>query len=347
MTRIALVSPFTLPFFCGNSILADRLTTGLRGRGHGVALFDSGKTRPEDVFPFKTDVLHSLNADRPHQWVKEFLRGNPVPWVITLTGTDYNSWCGKNEPPPHIKENLEGAGALVVFHEEALQSLNDCLPSVSKKIRVIPQGVSYSETRQDVLQLRREIGIGVNEIVFLMVSSIRPVKNLGAAIEAFFEVEGKFQNARLFLIGPIWDPEEGPRILEMGRRLRCFSYLGEKPQSEVRRFMAASDIFLNTSLNEGMPGAVLEAMAEGLPILASFIEGNRSLVVDGENGLLFPVDKKEDLTEAAIRLAQDRPLRRRMGEIGRQIVRTRHSVDLELDRYEEVYRRLLKRSTPH
>lgn len=107
--------------------------------------------------------------------------------------------------------------------------------------------------------------------------------------------------------------------------------------------MAASDIFLNTSLDEGMPGAVLEAMAEGLPILASFIEGNRSLVVDGVNGLLFPVNKKEDLTEAAIRLAQDQPLRRRMGEMGRQIVRTRHSVDLELDRYEEVYRRLLKK----
>jgi L-malate glycosyltransferase len=342
MTRIALVSPFTLPFLCGNSILVDRLMKGLSGRGHRVSLFDSGKTRPEDVVPFEPEVLHSLNADRPHQWVKEFLRGNPVPWVITLTGTDYNSWCGKREPPPHIRKNLERAGALVVFHEEALQSLNACLPSVAKKIEVIAQGVSQSGTKQDAILLRREIGIGTDEIVFLMVSSIRPVKNVGAAIEAFSEVEMKFQNTRLLLIGPVWDQEEGRRILERGRRLRCFSYLGEKPQSEVRKFMAASDIFLNTSLNEGMPGAVLEAMAEGLPILASFIEGNRSLVVDGENGLLFSVDKKEDLTEAAVRLAQDQPLRRRMGEIGRQIVRTRHSVDLELDRYEEVYRQLLK-----
>ena len=340
MTRIALVSSFTLPFLCGNSVLADRLTKGLSGRGHGVSLFDSGKTRPEDAFSFKPEVLHSLNADRPHPWIKEFLRRNPVPWVITLTGTDYNSWCGKSEPPAHIKENLERAGALVVFHEEALQSLNDCLPSVAKRIQVIPQGVSCSETKQDLLQLRREIGIGMDEIVFLMVSSIRAVKNLGAAIEAFFEVEREFQNIRLLLIGPGWDQEEGLRILEMGQRLRCFSYLGEKPLTEVRRFMAASDVFLNTSLNEGMPGAVLEAMAEGLPILASSIEGNRSLVVDGENGLLCPVDQREDLMKTAIRLAQEQPLRKKMGEIGRQIVRARHSVDLELDRYEEVYRRL-------
>ncbi len=342
MTRIALVSPFTLPSLCGNSILADRLAKGLSERGHVISFFDSGKTKPGNTLPFIPEILHSLNADRPHSWVKEFLRGNPVPWIITLTGTDYNSWCGKREPPPHIKENLERAGVLVVFHEEALQSLSRCLPSVAKKIQVIPQGVSDSKREQGVIQLRREIGIGTDEIIFLMVSSIRPVKNLGVAIECFPEIERRVQNARLVLIGPIWDQEEGLRLLEMGQGLKYFSYLGEKPQSEVRRFMAASDIFLNTSLNEGMPGAILEAMAEGLPILASSIEGNRSLVVDGENGLLFPDDKKEELTKAGIRLAQDQSLRKRMGQIGRQIVKAHHSVTLELDRYEEAYRRLLR-----
>ncbi len=342
MTRIALVSPFILPSFCGNSILADRLAKGLSERGHAVSLFDSGKTRLENALPFKPEILHSLNADRPHSWVKDFLRANPVPWIITLTGTDYNSWCGKREPPPQIKENLERAGALVVFHGEALQSLGNCLPSVANKIQVIPQGVSYSEEDQDVIQLRKEIGVGIDEIVFLMVSSVRPVKNLRAAIEAFPEIERKVQNAKLLLIGPIWDQEEGRRILEMGQELKCFSYLGEKPPSEVRRFMAASDVFLNTSLDEGMPGAILEAMAERLPILASSIEGNRSLVVDGENGFLFSLDHGEGLIKAGIRLAQDQSLRKMMGQMGRQMVRNRHSVDLELDRYEEAYRRLLR-----
>ena len=106
--------------------------------------------------------------------------------------------------------------------------------------------------------------------------------------------------------------------------------------------MAASDIFLNTSLNEGMPGAVLEAMAEGLPILASAITGNRSLVVEGKNGLFFPVDRREELVRAAIRLASDRSLRKRMGEASRQIAATNYSIERELDGYQRVYNYLLE-----
>jgi glycosyltransferase involved in cell wall biosynthesis len=175
-----------------------------------------------------------------------------------------------------------------------------------------------------------------------MVSSIRPVKNLRAAIRAFAELERKIPNVRLILIGPVLDQEEAERVLELGDKFNCFRYLGEKSQSVVRKFMAASDIFLNTSLNEGMPGAVLEAMAEGLPILASAITGNRSLVVEGKNGLFFPVDRREELVRAAIRLASDRSLRKRMGEASRQIAATNYSIERELDGYQRVYKYLLE-----
>ncbi len=113
----------------------------------------------------------------------------PVPWVITLTGTDYNSWCGKEEPPPHIRENLDRAQALVVFHEEALEALVNGLPEVAGKIQVIAQGVPSPASPQDVQQLRKELRINPGDSVFLMVSSIRPVKNLEAALLAFSEIE--------------------------------------------------------------------------------------------------------------------------------------------------------------
>ncbi len=67
----------------------------------------------------------------------------------------------------------------------------------------------------------------------------------------------------MILIGPVLDREEASRILTLGETLSCFEYLGERPHEEVQKFIAASDVFLNTSLNEGMPGAVLEAMAMG------------------------------------------------------------------------------------
>jgi glycosyltransferase involved in cell wall biosynthesis len=342
MTRIALVSPYTLPFLCGNSFLAERLREGLTGRGYIVSLFDSGRDSPDEAASFAPQILHSLNAERPHQWVREFLTKYPAPWVITLTGTDYNSWCGKEDPPPHIRENLEKADALVVFHEEARGSLEECLPSVARKLCVIPQGVAFSEIKEKVPELRRELGFGADDLVFLMVSSIRPVKNIEAALRAFSEVEKEIPKVRLILIGPILDQEEGRRILELGRALRCFEYLGEKPQSEVRKVMAASDVFLNTSLNEGMPGAVLEAMAEGLPLLVSATTGNSSLVTHGRNGLLFRVGEAEELIEAAIKLARDARMREEMGEIGKQMVAALYSIERELALHESLYSRLIQ-----
>ncbi len=343
MLKIALVSPYTYPFYCGNSVLAERLREGLSGRGNKVSLFDSHRDTPDQAIAFSPQILHSLHADRPHHWVKAFMTKRSVPWVITLTGTDYTSWCGKKDPPVHIKENLERAGALVVFHGEALESLKQCLPSVQGKMEVIPQGVAPSGKNRDSRRLREEKEIGAQEIVFLMVSSIRPVKNVGAGIGALFEVEKQVPNVKLVLIGPIQDHEEARRVLDLGSRLKCFRYLGETSPFEVREWMAAADVFLNTSLSEGMPGAVLEAMAEGLPILASSVTGNCSLVFDNENGLLFSVENREDLIRAAIRLSRDRGLRKQLGKAGQERVAAHHPIERELDRYQSLYHRLLAR----
>jgi glycosyltransferase involved in cell wall biosynthesis len=341
MTRLALVSPFTLPHLCGNSFLADRLRAGLIQRGYAVSLFSSSQDRPDEAASCRPQILHSLNADRPHEWVQRFLEKHSVPWVITLTGTDYTAWCGIKEPPAHIRANLEAAHALVVFHREARESLVRALPSLAGKIAVIPQGVAPFAEQEDRRRLRQEYGFPPDEVVFLMVSSIRPVKNIPVAIEAFRDVQAEMEGVRLILVGPILDQREADRVLGPGSQLSRFAYRGEQPPHEVRRIMRAADVFLNTSQSEGMPGAVLEAMAEGLPVLASAVPGNRAVVADGKAGLLFPLENKRHLVNAAVRLAQDRALRQRLGNAGQELTQAEHSVDQELDRYDTLYRRIL------
>jgi glycosyltransferase involved in cell wall biosynthesis len=70
---------------------------------------------------------------------------------------------------------------------------------------------------------------------------------------------------------------------------RSYAISSGQPQEEVLKYMAAADVFLNTSISEGIPGTLLEAMAEGLPVPASNVTGNRVVVRDGETGLLFPL----------------------------------------------------------
>jgi glycosyltransferase involved in cell wall biosynthesis len=173
-----------------------------------------------------------------------------------------------------------------------------------------------------------------------MVAAIRPVKNISLALAAFGEVRSVFPGSRLVLIGPTLDKEEAERVLSLGDRTPGFAYLGERTPKEVRQYMRAADIFLNASLNEGMPGAVLEAMAEGLPVIASDVTGNRALITHERNGLLFATGNTGALVANAVRLARDSAMREELGRKGQQSVMERHSVDQELDRYETLYREL-------
>jgi glycosyltransferase involved in cell wall biosynthesis len=108
----------------------------------------------------------------------------------------------------------------------------------------------------------------------------------------------------------------------------------------MRSLLVASDVVLNCSVSEGgMANSVLEAFATGRAVLASDIEGNRSLVEDGVTGLLFR-DEAELLVQAG-RLVLDPGLRARLAAAGRDVVENRYRPDREIEGYLEAYRQLI------
>jgi glycosyltransferase involved in cell wall biosynthesis len=342
MIKVALVSPFTLPDYCGNSILADRLQKGLVKRGYGVALFNSNKNKPEQVKQFSPQIIHSFNAERTFHWMKRLRNQFRASWVITLTGTDYAPWCGIKDPPAHIKENLESADALIVFHGSAAISLSAALPSLKNKIYIISQGIAPLESAEDRSTVRAKQGIRQEEVVFLMVAGIRPVKNLSLAIKAFYEVKKQAPEVVLLHVGPVMDKEEANRVFALSKNLSCFRSLGALPTQDVRELMRAADVFVNTSFHEGMSGAILEAMTEGLPILASNTEGNLALVLENKNGFIFLVDDPQTLTQRALNLGLNPFLRKKMGEESKNLARQNYSEEKELDLHVQAYQGLMR-----
>jgi len=341
MIKVALVSPFTLPDYCGNSILADRLQKGLAQRGYEVALFNSNKDKSEQVMQFSPRIVHSFNAERTSPWMKLFRSSFTARRVITLTGTDYAHWCGIKDPPVHIKENLEHSDALIVFHEPAAISLSASLPMLKNKIHIIPQGIAPIESTEDRSTIRTKYGIGQEAIVFLMAGGIRPVKNIPLAIKAFYEVKKQAPEVIILHIGPVMDKEEADRVFALSENLSCFCSLGGLLPQEVRELMRAADVLMNTSFHEGMSGAILEAMAEGLPILASSAQGNLALVQENINGFIFSVEDQQALTQRAIELACNPFLRKKMGEESKNLARQNYSEQKELDLHVQVYQGLL------
>ncbi|MCP4715058.1 MAG: hypothetical protein GY868_08075, partial [Deltaproteobacteria bacterium] len=88
MLKIALVSPFTLPSLCGNSILTERIRAGLRLRGLDVRVFNASTDDPQTAIAFAPDLIHSIHTLRPAKWLDRFFSACDAPLCITLTGTD-------------------------------------------------------------------------------------------------------------------------------------------------------------------------------------------------------------------------------------------------------------------
>ncbi len=134
-------------------------------------------------------------------------------------------------------------------------------------------------------------------------------------LQAFARISVHRPATRLLLIGS--GPEE--------RRLRtladslgvssCITFLGEQP--DVAPYLAQMDLYVQSSVAEGMPNSVLEAMAAGLPVVATCVGGIPEVVVDGQTGLLVAPSDPSALSDALLTLLADRPVAQRFGRAGR------------------------------
>jgi len=112
----------------------------------------------------------------------------------------------------------------------------------------------------------------------------------------------------------------------------------------VPELLTASDVFILTSRREGLPKAVMEAMAVGLPIVATDVRGNRDLVKSGENGYLVPLDDVEQTAIAIERLINSENLRRSMGEKSKELVK-QYDLQCILKEMEKIYDNILNFSS--
>lgn len=131
--------------------------------------------------------------------------------------------------------------------------------------------------------------------------------------------------------------EEEVRRRGLGSRVRLLGL-----RRDLERVLPAFDLFLHTSAMEGFPNSVMEAMAAGLPVVATAAGGTPELVLEGETGFLAPVGDVERLAERASALLADPERRRRMGEAGARRVRHTFSLPRMVDATARVYEEVLE-----
>ncbi|HQI49230.1 MAG TPA: glycosyltransferase, partial [bacterium] len=120
---------------------------------------------------------------------------------------------------------------------------------------------------------------------------------------------------------------------------QAVDFLGSR--SDVQDLLATFDVFILPSLWEGFPNVLLEAMASGLPVIATAVEGTVEMVVDGETGRLVPKEDAAALTAAMLELAGAPELRERMGREGRKRVEEHFSLAKQVREFEALFDRFL------
>jgi glycosyltransferase involved in cell wall biosynthesis len=119
-------------------------------------------------------------------------------------------------------------------------------------------------------------------------------------------------------------------------------FLGWQSRADLAKWYHQSNIFLFPSRHEGMPNAVLEAMASGLPIVATRIAGSEELVLDGETGFLVPSENVDELRDALRKMLSAPELRKSMGTASRQRVEQNYSWQKVAEQYQSFLKELFR-----
>lgn len=215
-----------------------------------------------------------------------------------------------------------------------------------KDILVIGNGVDLSRFRRDDViraEVRRELGIPTSDPVVLFVGRLVREKGILDLAEAARVAD--FPGLIYLIVGDALpsdrDPvtselERHPAALALGGRWRQLGY-----RSDVERLLNCADLLVLPSYREGLPRSVIEAMAGGIPVVASDIPACRELVEPGETGLLVPVGEPAPLAAAIRQLVGDPARRTAMGLAARRRAEARHDERLVIRRQLQVFERLL------
>ncbi len=186
---------------------------------------------------------------------------------------------------------------------------------------------------------RVTLGLGDDDVVIGTVGRLVPVKDHVSLVEAVAHLRPEGIEPTLVIAG------DGPLRQEIVQRAAAWGVgrqvrlLGHRP--DVETVLAALDVFVLSSISEGLPNTVLEAMATGLPVVATRVGGTDEVVEDGVTGVLVPPRSPEALGGAIARIIRDGALRGAMGAAARRRVETEFALADTVRRYEALYVRLV------
>ena len=282
------------------------------------------------------DLVHAHYAV-PHAtsaWIaREMLARDGFRIVTTLHGTDI-TLVGQDPSFRSLTEfsirKSDGITAVSEFlRDQTVQHFG--IPP--ERIRVIPNFVDLQKYRRDAYPCHRSAFSLEGEMIVTHISNFRPVKRVEDVVRVFARITRRVPS-RLLLVGDGPDRSRAQQVAEEEQVLDRVLFLGK--QISVAELLACSDLFLLPSEQEAFGLVALEAMACGVPVVATHTGGVPEVVVHGESGYLAAVGDIEAMADYGLRLLQDPAEWQRASQAARRDAE-RFAADRVVTLYEDYY----------
>jgi glycosyltransferase involved in cell wall biosynthesis len=201
-----------------------------------------------------------------------------------------------------------------------------------------PVHVSSEERKK----LREEFHIQADDITFCFVGRLVKDKGINELVQAFVEINNQYPQTKLLLVGP-FERELDPLLPETETEIQNNPHIISTGfQSDVRPYLAISNIFVFPSYREGFPNVVMQAGAMELPCIVTDINGCNEIIEDGANGLIIPPKNEKALQEKMELLLNDSDLRANLKNNARERITSRYEQRMVWEKLLEEYKSLGK-----
>jgi glycosyltransferase involved in cell wall biosynthesis len=294
------------------------------------------------------DVLHAHHPFVAGPLAARLRRQLNKPLVFT-NHTRYDYYAGVYLPflPRRQAIGLLGAWMrrfvrhcdLIIAVSPAAHTMLKAL-GVEAPIEIIYNGIDLERFARAAPEPRASLGLPPDAFVLMYVGRLGVEKNVDTLLEGYAITRRSVPQAILALVG---DGPHTPRLRECVSQLGLADgvrFLGMHAYDQIPSILGAADAFVTASITEGHPMTIIEALAAGQPVLAFDVSGIRETVIDGENGLLAPVNV-QSLARNMMRVATDARLRARLSGGARRTA-TRYDIESTAQHIVEYYEYLIR-----
>jgi glycosyltransferase involved in cell wall biosynthesis len=281
----------------------------------------------------RPDIVHAHNPTSLH-----YACAAKVVSRARLVLTDHGQCAGvarthRNWEARQVNALVSVSADVGVRHQSSFQPLGS-------KHKVILNGLEFTSPKRSREEVRRELNLPPG-LTLIVVARVEPVKDQETLLRALVLLKEQNIHANLLIVG---DGSERQRLEaalpQMGLDPERVRFLGFR--KDIPDLLHASDIFVLSSLQEGLPLAVLEAMGQGLPVVATSVGGVPELISHRKDGMLCPPSNPPVLAAMLAELIEETAFRHRLGQTGALRVQKDFSFDQMTKQYENLYFDLLE-----